>query len=456
MDVDNINISLEELLTKYSRFLSKDIYISTNMYDKFMDKYNYLYEECNKNIKYYQDNINYQKALKIKNKKNSFIKAHNKKYLKNHLNKDRDYFDNLYNKISLSPKNREIILIMDDLTINGKNDYQKLMLIISKIRYLIEKQNYKEKDIQVIVNNKKILTCLEKVLKDYKLNINIYLYNDIKKEYCQNNNLKLISDKEKYEILEKYFKRTIFPNKELLREYISNYKYLYFNKDIYDYDTLNDYHNYMFTRKYIQSGKTKKDYLTKLIEDRRKKLITINNEKVNYPEEVDIANYLYLNNVRYKLIYGNVIYFKIKNTLFYYTDMEETEKNDNNYYKLYKKYKKGNLLSHLKKILSTNNINTFVIDKNILKNKIKKDYSDLYYKKFLNKIVLPYIDNDLKTDNLLNNFKEYYFNYIKGNDLIDNKMLINNLAKTPKYKTKYTIMDKEYMNVESIKLIINN
>lgn len=456
MDIDNINISLEEYLTKYYRFLSKDIYISTYMYDKFINKYSYLYDECLKNVEYYKDNINYQKILKIRDKKNKFIKSHNKKYLKEHLKIDKNYFDNLYSKMSIDIGDREILLIMDNLVIDNKNDYHKVMLIVSKIRYLIDKQGYRERDIKVIINNKKILNCLNKVLDDYKLNINVYLYNDIRKQYCTCNKVKLISDKEKYEILENYFKKYVFKNKVLLREYIINYKYLYFNKDIYDYDTINDYHNYMFTRKYIQSGISKKDYLTRLIEERRSKLITLNNEKVNYIEEVDIANYLYLNNVRYKIIEGNVIYFKIGKILFYYTNMSEEEDNDNTYYKLYNTYKEGTLLSHLKKLLYSNNINTFVMDKDILKNKIKKDCSDVYYKKFINMIVIPYIDNNLDSDKLLDNFKKYYFSYIKEHNLIDNKMLVHGLSEIPEYRAKYMIMDSEYIKGSFLKLVVNN
>lgn len=454
MNIEAIEQDLTNYIDKWSRYLSKDIYISTNMYNSFLNKYKYLYEECNENIDYFKNNINYLKIKKINDKKIKFIKDHNKKYLKKHLKINKDYFDNMYDKISLNIKDREIMLVEDNLVVKNKNSYQKIILMLSKVRYLIEKENYKEKDITIILGNNNDYKDLSKLLKDYKLNIKIYLYPALIKEYCENNKVKIITSKEKDKILENYFKREIFTNKELLREYITNFKYLYFNKEVYDYDTLSDYHNYMFMRKYLNSGKTKKDYLNSLINNKKISLVSINNDKLKYKEEVDIANYLYLHNIRYKIINKDRNYFKINNLVFYYSNSIE-EDTDDKYFKLYKKYKSGNLLSHLKKLLKQNNIEEIVMDKNILRNKLKNDSANIYYKEFIDKIVSPYIDSNNKDNKLLNNFKKNYLTHLKDNNLIDEYILINKISKNKEYNTKYLIMDNNYINTDSIKLIIN-
>ncbi len=451
MDIKTIDEELKGYLDKWSRFLSKDVYISSNMYDKFVEKYKYLYIECDTHIDKVKDNINYLKIKKIKSRKIKFIREHNKKYLINHLSLDKEYFDNMYDRVSLSNKDREIMLVEDNLVVNNKNNYQKIILILSKVRYLMDKKKYKDKDINIILGNDEDYKDLSKLLNDYKIKTNIYLYTDILKEYCNKN--KLINYKDKYQILENYFKREIFSNKRLLREYITNFKYLYFNRDVYEYDTLNDYHNYMFMRKYIESGNSKKDYLNSLIDRKRRNYTSINNDKLRYKEEVDIANYLYLHNIRYKIINKDKIYFKINDLVFYYSNSIEDD-TDDKYFKLFKKYKSGTLLTHLKKLLSNNNIEEIVIDKNILKNKLKNDSKDIYYKEFIDRIVIPYIDSDNKDNKLLNNIKKYYLNYLEDNKYIDEYLLINKVSKDKKYNTKYLIMDNNYIDTESIKLII--
>jgi hypothetical protein len=455
MNKNIINEEIENYLNKYSRFLSKDIYITVKMYDDFLVKYKYLYKECEENSDDFKDNINYLKILKIKDKKLKFIKEHNKKYLRKHIKEEKDYFDNMYEKIELSVKDRELMLIMDNLTLDKVNSYQKTILFLSKVRYLIDKEKYKDKDLIIVIEDKKIYKDLSRLLRDYNISSPIYLYSNMVEEYCNSNKLKLISIKDKTKLLENYFKKEIFSNKEILRSYLTNFKYLYFNKDVYDYDTLNDYHNYMFMRKYIQSGTSNKDYITSLIDKKRRNLITINNEKVNYLEEVDIANYLYLNNIRYKIIKGDRNYFKINKLLFYYANSLE-EEDDNCYFKLYSKYKSGTLLSHLKKLLKNNNIESFVMDKEVLKNKIKSDSSNIYYKDFIEKIVIPYIDTNAKDNKLLNDIKDYYLKYLESNNLIDGNIINKKFSRDKIYKSKYLIADNDYLDTSSVKLTIKN
>ena len=280
------------------------------------------------------------------------------------------------------------------------------------------------------------------------------MYSEIIDKYQRDNDVKVIKEREKYRIIEDYFKKKIFSNKELLREYIVNYRYLYFNKDVYDYDTINDYHNYMITRKFIQSGISKKDYMTKIIEKRRSNLLTINDEKVDYLEEVDIANYLYLHNIRYKIIKGDRIYFKIGKIIFCYVD--EIDEGNDQEYKLYKKYKSGNLLTHLEDMLRNRQIEGFVMDKNVLRDKIKNSTRDIYYRDFINKIVIPYIDSDNKKDMLLEEIKSYYNSYLEENKLKDNLRAREELENDFEYKAKYMLMDDDYLDNGSVKLIIES
>ena len=194
--------------------------------------------------------------------------------------------------------------------------------------------------------------------------------------------------------------------------------------------------------------------MTKIIEKRRSNLLTINDEKVDYLEEVDIANYLYLHNIRYKIIKGDRIYFKIGKIIFCYVD--EIDEGNDQEYKLYKKYKSGNLLTHLEDMLRNRQIEGFVMDKNVLRDKIKNSTRDIYYRDFINKIVIPYIDSDNKKDMLLEEIKSYYNSYLEENKLKDNLRAREELENDFEYKAKYMLMDDDYLDNGSVKLIIES
>ena len=60
----NINLLNEEIinyLEKYKKFMTKDIYITVKMYDTFINKYKYLYDECYLSRSYLKNNKNYEK-----------------------------------------------------------------------------------------------------------------------------------------------------------------------------------------------------------------------------------------------------------------------------------------------------------------------------------------------------------------------------------------------------------
>ena len=76
---------MNHFLDKYTRFMTKDIYISSNMYQRFLDQYQYLYELLGKNQFLYSDNSIYKKMMDIKKNRYQLIKLHNQKYLKKYL-----------------------------------------------------------------------------------------------------------------------------------------------------------------------------------------------------------------------------------------------------------------------------------------------------------------------------------------------------------------------------------
>ena len=67
---------MENFLNKYTRFLSKDIYISYHTYQSFMKQYRYLYQKLKEDQFLYQGNSSYQRIEKIKEEEKELLKLH--------------------------------------------------------------------------------------------------------------------------------------------------------------------------------------------------------------------------------------------------------------------------------------------------------------------------------------------------------------------------------------------
>ena len=116
MDMNLTIYDMNLFLNKYTRFMTKDIYISTKMYNNFLNNYNYLYKTLEKERFLYNDNKLYKKIIDINKNKNKILKLHNSKYLTNALNKYNSFFDKLIVSNELDKKRKMIILSEEENT----------------------------------------------------------------------------------------------------------------------------------------------------------------------------------------------------------------------------------------------------------------------------------------------------------------------------------------------------
>ena len=114
MDTNLISQDMNCFLDKYTRFMTKNIYITTSMYHCFLEQYQYLYDVLEKNYFLYNDNIQYKKIMKILQNKNRLIKLHNQKYLKTALKEYEFYFKSFSFNDKLDQRKRMIILTEED------------------------------------------------------------------------------------------------------------------------------------------------------------------------------------------------------------------------------------------------------------------------------------------------------------------------------------------------------
>ena len=515
----NKDILMEEVnnyLNKYKKFMTKDIYITSNMYDTFTNKYKYLYDCLDKNT------CEYKNILKIINDKNKLLRKHNRKYVDNKLIKYKSYFDNMFNDINkniiLDKSQREAIICDEDnlLVLSGAGS-GKTTTISAKVKYLIDIKNIKPDKICVITFTKKAKEELDyKINKIFNSNVDIYTFHSlglkIIKYYYKNKDIDIIDEKGQYKIICDYIKNNLFKDKDKFSLFFEAFKNkTSFSEEYKLFDNYYDYHNYMYKRKYINSNTTMDNYIKEQAKRRRNYLKTLNGEYCKSKEEVDIANFLYLNNIDYQYeksykkldnlkIYKPDFYIEQNNNYNYieHFGIDKVSKTNNHYtkeeltnylknMKLKEKYHcdekiedlfiityskvlgKRNYLSVLKDSLIKKGYVLSKKDNNLVYERLKDTSEDRYINNFVNRIVIPFISyfkrsnyklddfKNIKTDNdLLNKqirvISDIYLNYeskLREKNLIDFEDMINISYKVMPYiKEKNLGVDYKYIIID--------
>ena len=190
---------MDNFLKKYTRFMTKDIYINNTLYNNFLNQYNYLYQELSKNSILFRENIKYKKIMNIKKNEDNLLKLHNKKYLKKATLEYYEFFQRLgYNKILDNNKKAIILADEENLLVVGKKRTEEL--IVGKIKYLLDYSKIYKKNILILESTPS--SKLDNELTDKNIEIDCISIDYYKEKML--NDVKIIKDKEKYSALSNY------------------------------------------------------------------------------------------------------------------------------------------------------------------------------------------------------------------------------------------------------------
>ena len=298
-------------LINSDRYISKSEYINKiKSFDKIINFFNVLNtsdllkDYCEKNG---LDVKEIKEFIKDYDNFSSLIDEHNETFIKNKMIEEKKYLDDILKdvdpNISLDRNQREVILNDEDycLVIAGAGA-GKTTTVAAKAKYLVEKLGILEEEILIVsFTNKAVEELKEKINNNLKLNCIISTFHAIGNTFLKSNSaekLNISRESTLYYILLDYFKKTVLTNETLTKNLVLFFS-TYFNVP-YDGDDLGEYLNELSKTTNETLKSSLNEFKEEIIDARSKKKQTINNEIVRSYEEVQIANFLYLNNIDYQ------------------------------------------------------------------------------------------------------------------------------------------------------------
>lgn len=311
----NFAIVLEHFI---SNLFSLDSYIARSDYNTFLSqnstKIDYLKNLHNDRLleNYCKQNkLNFSKVQKAINDITAIkdlVANHNQSFLNNKMNSEKEYLDNILKEvdpaIQLDDDQRKVVLTDEDycLVIAGAGA-GKTTTVAAKVKYLVEKQDIKPEEILVVsFTNKAVDELKDKIQKQLHINCPITTFHASGNAILHKQNeekLNIVQNDKLYFILEDYFNESVLTNEKLVDDLVTFFaSYCDAPADeILDKAVLfNKIASSSFTTLKSELG----EYEKKIIPSGDKKYVTIQNEQLRSNEEVQIANFLYLNNIDYE------------------------------------------------------------------------------------------------------------------------------------------------------------
>jgi len=306
----NINSWIEDLLNG-NHYVAKSEYTpilfeSQKTIDFFSTLKNIgqLNDFCNKN----DISISFTDAiLKKFTTIDSLIEQHNEKYISDSLVNEKVYLDNILRdvdtNINLDEDQRRAILTDEDycLVIAGAGA-GKTTTVAAKVKYLVEKKNIDPKQILVVsFTNKAVQELRDKLNVDLKIPCPISTFHAagnaiIRKQTPEK--LNIVDSSKLYFVLQDYFKSTLLQNESMVKNLI-NFFATYIDAP-FEGDDINEFFNKIAKSNFSTLKSDLNEYNKEIVDSRSKRSITIQSEMLRSKQEVEIANFLYLNSIEYE------------------------------------------------------------------------------------------------------------------------------------------------------------
>lgn len=254
------------------------------------------------------DVFNVEKSINEYKDIENFVDQNNEKFIANQMTKEKDYLDEILKSVDpqilLDDDQRRVILTDEDycLVIAGAGA-GKTTTVAAKVKYLVEKRAIDPTQILVVsFTNKAVNELKEKINSDLNIKCPIATFHSTGNAIIHKNSpdekLNIVENSKLYFVIRDYFRGSIMQNENLVNKLIMFFS-SYFDAP-YEGDDLNAFFNNIAKANYSTMRSDLEDFKREIIDTRTKKSVTIQNEVLRSHQEVEIANFLYLNNLDYE------------------------------------------------------------------------------------------------------------------------------------------------------------
>ena len=296
---------IKDIVSKYNKFLNKDIYISKRDYDNFLEEL-----KINEYLNTLKDSKYYKYIELISNDGYKYLENHNNKFIDYELNRYQDYFDNMFididKNIKLDYEQRKAIVADEDysLIVAGAGS-GKTTTMAAKTKYLIEKKGIEPSKILLLsFTNKACMELDYRINEEFNLGVEVLTFHKLGMQFIRqifDKPVKICSSGTMALILDKYIRTKVFPDKKKFETMTRLFKeYLTFPKDAIKYPTFEEFYEASCNLTYEKNKNNLQEYNNNAIKKRLKNNITIKGEQLKSKGEVEIANFLTLNNIKYE------------------------------------------------------------------------------------------------------------------------------------------------------------
>lgn len=264
-----------------------------------------LYNFCSVND---VDADDISKAIHIYNNIDDTFDKHNEEYISWAMQEEKDYLDNILKSVDpevvLDEDQRKMILTDEDycLVIAGAGA-GKTTTVAAKVKYLVDKKGIDPSQILVVsFTNKAVNELKEKIQDALGVPCPIATFHSTGNAIIHKNSpdekLNIVDSSKLYFVIRDYFRGSIMQNESVVNKLIMFFA-SYFDAP-YEGDDLNGFFNNIAKANYSTMRSDLEDFKREVIDARTKKSVTIQNEILRSHQEVEIANFLYLNNLDYE------------------------------------------------------------------------------------------------------------------------------------------------------------
>lgn len=318
IDYSNISNILISFDSDYSGIFSAGRYIThrdvetlNKVYGKYFltlkNKMVFQYV-CNNAGKLHIDIDMLKRFLMRMNSIDDDVTTHNSNYVDETLVREAAYFDDILKdidpNIKLDEEQRRAVITDDDycLLVAGAGA-GKTTTMAAKVKYLVEKKHINPGEIIVIsYTNKAIGELRERI--NSRLNIpakictfHAFAFEIVKRFSAEPPEVNLSS----YKIICETLVETVFNDKQLMEKLVLFLGYYFeLTEEVFKFDNLNQYHAFKAAQDFETLKSGLGDYVEKVENQRLKHKKTLDGEFLRSAQEVQIANFLYLNSIDYE------------------------------------------------------------------------------------------------------------------------------------------------------------